>query len=121
MINKFNLHVHQSVLNLFGSESIESVSNRLLGAVDIGNSDASLVKSNKLSEFETKNSGTVLVKIVVARGREVDGVTLAVPRPLAGSVTDCNECKRVGFRDLKAREVCTTCNGIGYLENLPEL
>ena len=119
LMRKYQLRVHQAVRDLVPDNAIEFFSNRMLGCIDML-FDPNTLKANRLAEYDTPK-GTVIVKIVIARGRERDGVTLTVPRPLAGSVANCNECGRVGYRDLRNRELCPTCNGLGYIENLPSL
>ena len=119
-MRRFQLQVHQSVVNIIGSEKSESLGNRIVGAFYTGATDPSVLKSNQITEHEIAGD-MVVFKVVVARGKERDGVTLTVPRPLAGSIAECNECTGIGYKSIRDRELCPTCNGLGYIEKLPSL
>ena len=119
-MRKFDLRVHQAIRDIIPDSHIATFSNRMLGCIDMI-FDSNTLKANRLAEYETKEKGTIIVKVVMARGKERDGITLTVPRPLAGAFIECNECQRVGYINLRDRELCPQCNGLGYLEKLPSL
>jgi hypothetical protein len=119
-MRRFQLQVHQSVVNIIGAEKTEAFGNRIVGAFYTGATDPNVLKSNQITEHEVAGN-MVVFKVVVARGKDRDGVTLTVPRPLAGSIAECNECTGIGYRNVRDRELCGQCNGLGYLEKLPDL
>ena len=120
LMRRFDLRVHQAVRDLVPDDAVAMFSNRMLGCFDMI-FDSTTLKASRLAEYHTKGKGTIIVKVVMARGKEQDGITLTVPRPLAGAIAECNECQRVGYMNLRDRELCPQCNGLGYLEKLPSL
>ena len=119
-MRRFDLRIHQAVRDKVPADALQVLSNRMLGLFDFIFPEG-VLKANRLAEYTMPNKESIIVKVVVVHGKDRDGVTLTVPRPLAGTVVNCNECDRVGFKDIRTQDICPTCNGLGYLEKLPNL
>jgi|APSaa5957512493_1039668.scaffolds.fasta_scaffold11750_2 hypothetical protein len=102
--------VHQKVADPQVSSELLRAADMILGA------DTTMIKFNQLSMSQGRAGAAVPLKLVVARGRDFDAVTLTIPKPLTDSMKPCAECEEVGYIDMAAMELCTECNGLGYLE-----
>lgn len=114
MRHPFQYRVHAVVHQKIADHRVAS---DLLQAADIMlGTDSPMIKSNQLCMGTDRDGKSVPLKLVVARGRDFDAVTLTIPKPLTDSMKPCTECKEVGYIDMAAMELCTECNGLGYLE-----
>lgn len=121
MRHPYLLHVHSIVRQQIGADPAggSKMARELLEAVDvIFMSQSSMIKLNSLSMGRGAAGQAVPLKLVVARGKDYDAVTLTVPKPLAKSMQPCGQCGEIGYLNMEAMELCPDCNGLGYLENL---
>lgn len=117
MRRPYRMNVHQVVRDKISGPALDRIARTVLMLVDtILSTDTDMVKQSMHSIHQAKDGQEFTVKLVVARGRDEDVVTLTVPKPLHGELVECEDCHQVGYTDFKTKEVCPTCNGLGHLE-----
>ena len=117
MRRPYRMNVHQIVRDKLSGPALDRIARTVLMLVDtILSNDTDMVKQSMHSIHQAKDGKEFTVKLVVARGRDEDVVTLTVPKPLHGELVECTECDQVGYTDFRTKEVCPTCSGLGHLE-----
>ena len=115
----YEIHFDAQVRELVPEPALSDLARDVLLELDTLQNSGSMARKHSTIRGVPVSGKQRTIKMVIARGEDLDAVHVTVPKSLSSRNIQCEECQQTGYKNLNALTLCENCHGLGYRTDLP--